>query len=148
MAKRVGDLWTKHSGKLGESRYEEGLGYLKTAQELTFYSVPKFSTPYKLRASLDMTTADGSVMAISTHFLLCTLPCWTLPLQSLSLPGGMLQDSASCYFFSEPHDTLIVIEMFDTASLKYVTTKFCIYPSRHRIREWAQKANANVYAIG
>lgn len=60
----------------------------------------------------------------------------------------MLQDSASCYFFSEAHDTLIVIEMFDTASLKYVTTKLCIYPSSHIICEWAQKANANVYAIG
>lgn len=39
----------------------------------------------------------------------------------------MLQDSASCYIFLlEPNDTLIVIEMFDTASLKYFA-KSCVY---------------------
>lgn len=43
------------------------------------------------------------------------------------------------FFFLEPNNTLIVIEMFDTASLKYFTTKLCIYPSRHKICEWARK---------
>lgn len=147
MAKRD-DLWVRHSGKLGESVYEKGLRNLKTTRELRFYLVLKFSTPHKLCASFDTTTADGRVMAVSTHFLLCTLPCWILPLQSLSFPGGMLRDSASCYFFfwAPWHINFHWNVWHSLPQICY--NKVYVNPSSHRNCEWAQKANANVYAIG